>query len=367
VTSVDRLLDRLDGIEHEYTQLGDRMADPEVASDPQAYREAATRYAELEPIVQAYREHREARENLSQARQVLDDAGDADDDMAEMAREEIAQLEQRVGELEEKLHKLTLPKHPDDAKNAVLEVRAGTGGDEATLFAAELLRMYERLAERRGWSFEVTYVSESEIGGIKEAAAEINGRGVYGELKFESGVHRVQRVPETETQGRIHTSAATVAVLPEAEDVELELDENKELRIDSYRASGPGGQHVNKTASAVRVTHIPSGMVVQCQDEKSWHKNRARALKVLRARLYDQMRAEQQQKEAESRRVQIGSGDRSEKIRTYNFPQSRVTDHRIKVTLHKLDQIMMGELDELLEALAEADQAKRLEAAAHDA
>jgi peptide chain release factor 1 len=362
VTSVDRLLERLQSLESEYQQLGERMASPEVASDPQAYREAATRYAELEPIVEAYRAHCEARENLSQARQVLEDA--ADEEMSELAQDEIHELEQRVGELEAQLHRLTLPKHPDDAKNAVLEVRAGTGGDEATLFAAELLRMYERLAEARGWSFSLTYLSESEIGGIKEAAAEISGRGVYGELKFESGVHRVQRVPETETQGRIHTSAATVAVLPEAEDVELELDENKDLRIDSYRASGPGGQHVNKTASAVRITHIPSGMVVQCQDEKSWHKNRARALKVLRARLYDQMRAAQHEKEAEARRVQIGSGDRSEKIRTYNFPQNRVTDHRIKVTLHKLDQIMMGGLDELLEALKEADQAKRLEATA---
>jgi peptide chain release factor 1 len=362
VTPVDRLLERLESIEHEYQELGERMASPEVASDPQAYREAATRYSELEPIVQAYREHYRVRENLTQARQVLEDT--ADDEMSELAREEIDELEQRAGELEAKLHRLTLPKHPDDAKNAVIEVRAGTGGDEATLFAAELLRMYERFAETRGWNFDLTYLSESEIGGIKEAAAEITGRGVYGELKFESGVHRVQRVPETETQGRIHTSAATVAVLPEAEDVELELDENKDLRIDSYRASGPGGQHVNKTASAVRITHIPTGMVVQCQDEKSWHKNRARALKVLRARLYDQMKAAQHEKEAETRRVQIGSGDRSEKIRTYNFPQGRVTDHRIKVTLHRLEQIMMGDLNELVEALKEADQAKRLEATA---
>ncbi len=247
-----------------------------------------------------------------------------------------------------------------DEKNVVLEVRAGTGGGEASLFAAELLRMYQRYAENHGWKFELIDLSESEVGGVKEAVVNISGRGVYSRLKFESGVHRVQRVPETEAQGRIHTSAATVAVLPEAEDVEVHIDEDKDIRLDSFSASGPGGQHVNKTQSAVRITHLPTGIVVQCQDEKSWHKNKAKALKVLRARVRDKMESEQHAKEAAARKSMVKSGDRSEKIRTYNFPQSRVTDHRIGYTVHQLDNLMLGDLDALIDALATAEQAERL-------
>jgi len=353
------LLSRLEKIESDFSGLAARMADPEVAGDVEAYRQLATRYSELEPLVLAFREYRGCRVELEQAREML--SAEADAEMRELAREEVATLESRCEQLEARLRRLLLPRNPDDDRGAVLEVRAGTGGDEATLFAAELIRMYQRYAESRKWGFDLVELSESEIGGIKEAVVNVSGKGVYSRLKFESGVHRVQRVPATETQGRVHTSAATVAILPEAEDVDVEIEE-KDLRIDSFRSSGPGGQSVNKTTSAVRITHLPSGLVVQCQDEKSWHKNRAKALKVLRARLLDKQRSEQQAHQAATRRVQVGSGDRSEKIRTYNFPQNRVTDHRIKLTLHRLEAILMGELDELIDALATADEAARLQA-----
>ncbi len=359
MTGEPAFLERLAAVEADYEALAERMADPAVAGDPAKYREVATRYSELEPLVESYRVFRTAREELVQAREMLAEESDAE--LRELAQEEVSALEQTIEELDFKIRRMLLPKDPNDEKNVVLEVRAGTGGDEATLFASELFMMYQRLAELRSWAFEIVELSQSEIGGVKEAIANISGRGVYSQLKYESGVHRVQRVPATETQGRIHTSAATVAILPEAEDVEIEIDEAKELRIDSYRASGPGGQHVNKTTSAVRLTHIPTGVVVQCQDEKSWHKNKAKAMRVLRARLYDQQQAKKVAAERDSRRVQIGSGDRSEKIRTYNFPQNRVTDHRIKVTLHRLEAIMQGELDELIEALVTAEQTKRLE------
>ncbi len=349
---------RLGKIEEDFVSLSGRMADPAVAGDPSAYRELATRYAELEPLVNSFRAYRDAGEGLVSARAMLEEESDAE--LVEMAREEISELEAAREALFVKIRALLLPQDPNDEKDVILEVRAGTGGDEATLFAGELVEMYQRLAERRGWTFEVVELSTNEIGGAKEAIINISGKRVYSQLKYESGVHRVQRVPTTETQGRVHTSAATVAIMPEAEEVEVELDESKDLRIDSFRSSGPGGQSVNKTTSAVRLTHIPTGMVVQCQDEKSWHKNKAKALKVLRTRLYDQEIASQQAQERDIRRVQIGSGDRSEKIRTYNFPQNRVTDHRIKLTLHRLAQIMLGDLDELIEALEQADQTKRL-------
>ncbi|RMG42966.1 MAG: peptide chain release factor 1 [Acidobacteria bacterium] len=358
------MLEKIAALEREFSRLGELMADPAVASDKDRYRECATRYAELQPLVETARELRRVEEELEQARKLARE--EPDEEMRAMAREEAARLQERREDLQRRLQHLLIPPDPLDKKNVVLEVRAGTGGDEATLFAAELLRMYQRYAESRGWRFEIVDLSESEIGGVKEAIVNVSGDGVYSRLKFESGVHRVQRVPATESQGRIHTSAATVAVLPEAEEVEVSIDEEKELRVDSFSASGPGGQHVNRTASAVRLTHIPTGIVVQCQDEKSWHKNRAKAMRVLRARLLDLKRREQHEKEAAARRGQIGTGDRSQKIRTYNFPQGRVTDHRINLTLHRLEAVMNGDLDELIEALAASDRAERMRAQGTD-
>ncbi|NJN65131.1 MAG: peptide chain release factor 1 [Acidobacteria bacterium] len=356
------MIARLQDLEREHRELGLRMADPAVASDPHLYREAATRYAELEPVVSTLTQLERADLELTQARQLAFE--ERDDELRQMAKDEAVRLEGEVQRLDLALRALLLPKDPNDERAVVLEVRAGTGGEEAALFAADLFRMYQRYAETRGWGFEIMSLSESEKGGIKEGIANIDGRGAYSRLKYESGVHRVQRVPETEAQGRIHTSAATVAILPEAEDVEIEIDEDKELRIDSFSASGPGGQHVNKTQSAVRITHIPTGLVVQCQDEKSWHKNRARALKVLRARLYDRMLQEQHEREASVRREQVGTGDRSQRIRTYNFPQSRVTDHRIGLSIHQLPTIMEGDLDPLIEPLTSHFQAQKMEEAA---
>jgi len=361
VTEAPQILRRLETIESDFSSLESRMADPAIAGDPSAYRELAARFAELQPIVDAARELRRVEQHLAGAREL---ARDKDEDVRGMAREELRALEARLVELEARIRKLLVPRDPDDEKNIVLEVRAGTGGDEASLFAAELLRMYQRYAERCGLRFELVDLSESEIGGVKEAIVNVSGKDAYARFKYESGVHRVQRVPETEAQGRIHTSAATVAVLPEAAEVDVQIDETKDLRIDTFCASGPGGQHVNKTASAVRLTHIPTGIVVQCQDEKSWHKNRAKALKVLRARVLDRIRAEQHEKEAATRRSMVKSGDRSEKIRTYNFPQNRVTDHRIGFTLHRLDGVMLGDLDEVIDALGAADEAERLKAEA---
>lgn len=354
----DNMAKRLTGLEEDFEAVASRMAAPEIAANPTAYRDAAMRYAELQPVVTCWRALRSAAVALDEAKAMLRD--EKDEELRTMAREELAQLEPKLLALNLKLQALLLPKDPNDDKSVVLEVRAGTGGDEASLFAGELMRMYQRYAETVGWHFEIMDVSYSEAGGVKEAIANITGAGAFSKLKFESGVHRVQRVPATESQGRIHTSAATVAVLPEAEEVEVQIDEDKELRIDSFSASGPGGQHVNKTQSAVRITHLPSGLVVQCQDEKSWHKNKAQAMKVLRARLLDKMQREQQSKEAAARKSMVRSGDRSEKIRTYNFPQNRVTDHRVGLTLHRLDQVVQGDLAELVSALTAAEQAERL-------
>ncbi len=357
-----QLIEKLEGVEREYVELGEKMALPEVAGDPHAYREASTRYAEIEPVVLTLRALKKALAELEDAREML--AAESDEELRALAREEVGTLERSVEEFDDELRVLLLPKDPPDDKNVMLEVRAGTGGDEAALFAGDLVRMYQRYAEGRGWGFDIMVLSDTEKGGVKEAIVNVQGQGAFSRLKFESGVHRVQRVPETESQGRIHTSAATVAILPEAEDVEVEIDEDKELRIDSFSASGPGGQHVNKTQSAVRITHIPTNIVVQCQDEKSWHKNKAKAMKVLRARLYDKIMDEQHAQEAGARRAMVGSGDRSQRIRTYNFPQNRVSDHRINLTLHSLEAIMQGNLDELLEALIAAKQAEQLQAQA---
>jgi len=323
------------------------------------YVRLSKEYAELEPVVKISRELRAALAEREDLAGMLDDA-----EMGGMAREELAALEPRIEELEKQLQMELLPKDAADERNVILEVRAGTGGDEAALFAGDLFRMYQRFAQSRGWKVEVMSASESGRGGYKEIVASIKGAGAYAQLKYESGVHRVQRVPETEAQGRIHTSAATVAVLPEAEEVDVQI-EDKDLRIDVFRASGPGGQCVNTTDSAVRITHLPTGIVVSQQDEKSQHKNKAKAMKVLRARIYEMERRKLAEERASERRGQIGSGDRSERIRTYNFPQGRVTDHRINLTLYKLDQIMAGEgLEELIQALTTEDQAARLAEAA---
>jgi peptide chain release factor 1 len=350
------LSSKLTELEQRAEELSRDLADPSILSDRQRYRTTGRAYAELEPIVTRFREYRQVAVDLEGARE-LQDSDDAE--LSAMAGEEIETLEQRLEELEKELRLLLLPSDPDEAKNVILEIRAGTGGDEATLFAAEIFRMYSRFAERQRWKVKTTDLSESMAGGVKEVIAVVEGERVYSRLKYESGVHRVQRVPETESQGRVHTSAVTVAVLPEADDVEVAIDE-KELRIDTFCSSGPGGQSVNTTQSAVRITHLPTNLVVQCQDEKSWHKNKARALQVLRSRLYDKMQSEQHEAIAAERRGMVGRGDRSEKIRTYNFPQNRVTDHRIGLTQHNLQAVLDGELNSILEALATHDQAARL-------
>ncbi len=326
--------------------------------DGEQLRKMGKEYADLTPVVAAIDALDDAHTQLREAEEMVAESAD-DPELRALAQGECAQIKARLPKLERRVQVLLLPKDEADDKNAILEVRAGAGGEEAALFAAELLRMYQRFAERQGWRFELMEANETGIGGYKEAVANVSGRGVFAKLKFESGVHRVQRVPETESGGRIHTSAATVAVLPEAEDVDIKV-RIEDLRIDTYRAQGAGGQHVNTTDSAVRITHLPSGLVVQCQDGRSQHKNKEKAMTMLRARLYDHQRQERDRERARSRKGQVGSGDRSERIRTYNFPQGRVTDHRINLTLHKLDRIMAGELEELIEALGTEDQARRL-------
>ncbi|MDX1622444.1 MAG: peptide chain release factor 1 [Gemmatimonadota bacterium] len=353
------LTPRIEELRERREELEAEMSRPEVARDPDLLRDLGREHARIESVLEVADRWEETRRRLREDRAVLEEAEDPD--LKELARAEVAGLEEDLERVERELKRSLVPRDPLDRKDAVLEIRAGTGGEEAALFAADLLRMYVRYLERRGWSLELIDLSESDTGGVREAVALVHGEDAYGVLKHESGVHRVQRVPATESQGRIHTSAATVAVLPEAEDVEVDLDEN-DLKIDVYRSSGPGGQSVNTTDSAVRITHVPTGVVVQCQDEKSQHKNKAKALKVLRSRLLDRKLARQQAERAEERRSQVGSGDRSAKIRTYNFPQGRVTDHRINLTLYKLDQVLDGDLDEIVEALALAEQTERIEA-----
>ena len=334
------------------------MGDPDVLSDRKRYLAIAKEHSDMEPVVETWRTLRQVREEITDNREL---AKDDDPEMAELAKEELQVLGAREAELDEQLKFLLLPKDPMDGRDVFLEIRAGAGGDEAGLFAAELFRMYSRFAEGEGWKVAITSENESEIGGFKEVIASISGKAVYSQLKWESGVHRVQRVPQTESSGRIHTSTVTVAVLPEADEVDLKI-ENKDLRFDVYRSSGPGGQSVNTTDSAVRITHIPTGLIVTCQDEKSQHKNKAKALRVMRSRLLDAEVAKQQNEIASARRAQVGTGDRSERIRTYNFPENRVSDHRIGLTIHRLDAIMQGALSQLIVPLREHHQAELLKA-----
>jgi peptide chain release factor 1 len=353
------MLDKLEQIEARYEELTAQMSSPEVMSDQAAYIKAAKQHRSLGEIVTKYREWRAVREELSGARELLESADD--EEMRELARVEVDDLTARLSKAEEELRVLLLPRDPNDEKNVIVEIRAGTGGDEATLFAAEVLRMYTRYAERQRWKVDVLDISESGVGGVKEVIALIEGDKVYSKLKYESGVHRVQRVPQTEASGRIHTSAITVAVLPEAEEVDVKISPN-DLRIDTFCSSGPGGQSVNTTYSAVRITHLPSGVVVSMQDEKSQIKNREKAMRVLRARLQELEEQKQHEALASERRSQVGSGDRSEKIRTYNFKENRVTDHRIGLTIHQLDLVMEGQLDEIINALVTHYQAEKLRA-----
>lgn len=350
------MFDKLDFILEKYEELSMKVSDPEIINNQPLWQKHIKEMGEMEPIVSKYTEYKKAKESIKEAKEILEIG---DDDLKELAKAELSELEDLIPPMEEELKILLLPKDPNDEKNVILEVRAGTGGDEAALFGKDLLRMYLRYAERRGWKAELIDANETEIGGIKEAEVMIKGKGAYSRMKYESGTHRVQRVPETESSGRVHTSAATIAVLPEVDDVEVQIDPN-DVRVDVYRSSGHGGQCVNTTDSAVRLTHLPTGLVVTCQDEKSQIKNKDKAMKVLKARLYDMMLKEQNDAIASDRKAQVGSGDRSERIRTYNFPQGRVTDHRIGMTIYKLDSFLDGEIDEIVDGLITSEQAERM-------
>ncbi|EIC21705.1 peptide chain release factor 1 [Thiorhodovibrio frisius] len=351
----DSLRGKLERLAERFGEITALLADPATQDDKNQFRDLGREYAQLEPLIDCYQNYCACEDSMATAEAML-----ADPEMAELAREEITSTQAERDALEPELKRLLLPPDPNDQRNVYLEVRAGTGGAEAALFAADLTRMYLRYGEHQGWRSETISASDGELGGYKEIVLRISGKQVYARLKFEAGTHRVQRVPETESQGRVHTSACTVAILPEPETVEETAISSGDLRVDTYRASGAGGQHVNKTDSAVRITHLPSGIVVECQDERSQHKNRARAMSLLQARLLDAAQSAVTAERSESRRLQVGSGDRSERIRTYNFPQNRLTDHRVNLTLYKLDEIMLGSLDQVIEPLRQEDQADRL-------
>lgn len=353
------MFDKLDFMVGKYEELSLKASDPAIIADQDQWRVYVREMSEMEPIVNKYKEYKKAKDELADTKELLSEGG-MEEELRELAKTELADLEDRLEVYGEELRILLLPKDPNDDKNVIMEIRAGTGGEEAALFGGNLLRMYMRYAERRNWKVEMMDLNETGIGGIKEAILLIKGKGAYSRLKYESGVHRVQRVPETESSGRIHTSAATVAVLPEIDDIEIDLNPN-DVRVDVYRSSGNGGQSVNTTDSAVRLTHEPTGIVVTCQDEKSQLKNKEKAFKVLRAKLYDIKMQEQNKEISETRKSQVGSGDRSERIRTYNFPQGRVSDHRVGLTLYKLDAFLDGEIDEIVDALITSDQAEKMQ------
>ena len=353
------MFEKLTAVEERYEEVGRLLMQPDVASDQAQFTKLMKEHKQLTPLVETYRDYAKALSDGEEARQILDEPG-LERDMKELAEEELADAKEREEKLAEELKILLLPKDPNDDKNVIVEIRGGAGGEEAALFAGVLMRMYSMYAENRRWKVEIMNANETELGGYKEVSFMVEGEGAYSRLKYESGVHRVQRVPETETAGRIHTSTVTVAVLPEAEEVEVDINP-ADLQIDTYRSGGAGGQHVNKTESAIRITHLPTGLVVECQDERSQHKNKEKAMKVLRSRLYEKMLEEQNQQIASDRKSQVGTGDRSERIRTYNYPQGRVTDHRIGLTLYKIEQILNGDLDEIIDALITADRAAKLQ------
>ncbi|AAO34944.1 peptide chain release factor 1 [Clostridium tetani] len=351
------MLDRLNFIENKYEELSIKISDPTVMQDQKEWQKLCKEHSDMETIVTTYKEYKEVLQSIEDNKEMLKE--DIEQELRDMVQEDIKELEQRVQELEQELKMLLVPKDPNDEKNVFIEIRAGAGGDEAALFAANLFRMYTRYAERHNWKTEAVSVNETDIGGFKEIVFMVRGKGAYSRLKYESGVHRVQRVPDTESSGRIHTSTATVAVLPEVEDVDVEINQN-DLRVDVYRASGHGGQCVNTTDSAVRITHLPSGLVVTCQDEKSQLKNKEKAMKVLKSRLYDMLESERSASIAEDRKSQVGTGDRSERIRTYNYPQGRVTDHRIGLTLYKLESFLDGDIEEMIDGLITVEQSERM-------
>ncbi|MDP4153495.1 MAG: peptide chain release factor 1 [Bacillota bacterium] len=357
------MLEKLAQVEQRYDEIGSRLADPEVVGDQNLFRDLMREHKKLTPIIEKYKEYKQAQNNMDEAKEML--SGTLEKDFKDMVEEEYLKSKENIATITEELKVLLLPSDPNDDKNVIVEIRGGAGGEEAALFAHSLFRMYSMYAEVKRWKVEVLNINETELGGIKEVSFEITGEGAYSRLKFESGVHRVQRVPETESSGRVHTSTVTVAVLPEAEEVEVDINP-VDLQIDTYRSSGAGGQHVNKTESAIRITHIPTGIIVECQDERSQYKNKDKAMKVLRTKLYERELREQTEKIASERKSQVGTGDRSERIRTYNFPQGRVSDHRISLTLYKLEAFMNGDLDEMIDALITADQAERLKGEAND-